>query len=104
MSRFWFLFQIKTTKDVVTNGLTRSGKVKIVSRAADETSVTRLGDILKFMPANFLTIVDQIFGTFWANLETINVYVKTELASIWSTFDSFGLLFSLTSGHTVLEL
>ena len=54
--------------------------------------MTRLGDILKFMPANFLTIVDQIFGTFWANLETINVYVKTELASIWSTFDSFGLL------------
>ena len=35
-------------------------------------SVTRIDDFSKVLPANFLTIVAQIFVTFWANLKTSN--------------------------------
>ena len=49
---------------------------------------------------NLLTIVAQIFVTLWANLKTVDIQVKTELASIWSIFESFGLFFILISGHT----
>ena len=48
----------------------------------------QIGRFSKLWPANFLTIVAQIFVTFWANLKTVDIQVKTELASIGSTFES----------------
>ena len=41
-----------------------------------------------------------MIGNFWGNFEKPYSYVKTDVASFWATLETFGLLFTPTSGHT----
>ena len=42
----------------------------------------------------------QMIGNFLGNFEKPYSYVKTDVASFWATLETFGLLFTPTSGHT----
>ena len=64
------------------------------------SSVTRLGDFLKFLATKFLAKEAQMIGNFFGLFEKPHPYVKTELATFCTTFGKIGLLFTPTSGHT----
>ena len=53
--------------------------VVVTSRA--ESSVTRLGDFLKFLATKFLPKEAQMIGNFLDNFEILHSYVKTSLAT-----------------------
>ena len=62
--------------------------------------MTRLGNFLKLSVAMFLVKVSQIFMSFGAILKK----VKIAVATFWRHFETFGLPFISTSGHTVYKL
>ena len=59
--------------------------------------------IFKVLGENFLTKVAQIISNFLGYLEQPHSYVKTDVATSWVPFVTFGLLFTSTSGHTAKE-
>ena len=56
-------------------------------------SVTRLGDILKFLVTNYPPTVAQMYGKLWVILKNFSRYFR-------ATFGKCGQLLILTSGHT----
>ena len=45
-----------------------------------------------------------MIGNFLGNFEKPHSYGKTAVATFWATLETFGLLFTLTSGHTACQL
>ena len=68
----------------------------------DWVSVTRSGDFLKFLVTCFLTKVVLVFFYFWGYFDKNLFEVRTVVVTFWASFEKFGLLFILTSGHTRL--
>ena len=67
-----------------------------------KSSVTRLGDFLKFLAIKFVAKESQMIGNVLGYFEKPHSYVKTVLATFWATFAKIGLPFTPTSGHTGL--
>ena len=65
--------------------------------------MTRLGDFLKFLSADILTKVAQIFNNFLGYFENIILKVKTIESTFWATFVENWVTLIPTSGHTDLR-
>ena len=72
------------------------------TRTPSPSSVTRLGNFLKFWVKIFVTKVAQMYSDFWAILKT-SFQLKQRLQTFWASFfyKKIGLLFISASGHTV---
>ena len=66
-----------------------------ISANRDLSSVTRLGDFLKFLASNFFNKVAQISGKLFGKFK-----VKTIVPTFLATFEEIGLIFILSSVHT----
>ena len=64
----------------------------------------RLGNFWKVLSTKFLTKVAQIFCDFCGYFEEEDMFCKTTVDTYWTTFRKIGLLFVLTSGHTVCNV
>ena len=60
----------------------------------------QIGPFLKILSDNFLTKVAQKIANFFGYYVKPRTYVKTFVATLWAFLETFGLLFSPTSGHT----
>ena len=67
------------------------------------TSVTRLGDFLKFLATKFQAKVEQMIGNFLGYFENFPFYVKLVWLLFGQLLEKFGLLFTPTSGHSGAE-
>ena len=54
------------------------------------SSVTRLGNFLKFWVKYFVSKVAQIYSDFWAILKNVPFDIKTDLAIFWAIFEKKG--------------
>ena len=84
----------QTKSDRIMKGEFRSSR-KCAQITLNTISVTRLIDCWKFLVANCLIKVAQIDGYFKINIENCQLLRKTSVA----TFEKYGQLLILTSGH-----
>ena len=61
------------------------------------SSVTRLGDFLKFLATIFHAKVAQIIGDVLGYFEKRHFKVTAVVANIWALCETFGLLFTLVT-------
>ena len=57
------------------------------------SSVTRLGDLWKFLVTNILAKVTQIYISFLGYIDNHNILVKTAVGIVWVIFENFEILF-----------
>ena len=63
----------------------------------------RLGDFSKLLATKIQTKVAQMICNFLGNVEKPHSYVKTAADIFGLLLETFGLLFTTTSGHTVCD-
>ena len=65
-----------------------------------KTSVTRLGDFIKFWATNFLCKVAQIYSTFFGYFKVCHFLILNCLDTLWATIAKFWSLLIPAFGHT----
>ena len=67
------------------------------------SSVNRLGDFLKTLGDNLFYKIALKIANFLGYFVNVHSYVKTIVATFLGIIETFGLLFTPTSGHIKLE-